>query len=670
MIEKLKMESPDLSQEHIKEIQKLFPDVVTEEQVDGNTKLGIDFEKLKQELSSSLIDDGKERYQMTWPGKMEAIRLSNTPTTATLRPLPEKSVDFDKTQNVYIEGDNLEVLKIIRETYLNKIKMIYIDPPYNTGNGFVYNDKFKQSQEEYQQSTDEYDELGNRMVKNPESSGRYHTDWLNMIYPRIKLARDFLKDDGIIFISIDDNEVDNLKKVCNELFGDHNFIAQMVIEGTPKNDPLIISTAHEYCLVYVKNYAVASTKEWGFHNPFFDDIQSIFNLNKPDYLKINQKLKEYFKEKGLDKENIANYKYSDAKGVFRIGPIDDPQRGGPKDNRYNPITGEKLKTPNSGWRCSIDTWNEWVKNDEILFPADNTKLVSRKVYIKQGQLDLLRGYYKIQTRKDTDYLKSLFNSKVFSFPKPVELIKKFIDSSIKNDDIVMDFFAGSSTTAQAVSELNAERLSRNEIKQIRYILVQLPEDLYKNLKNAQGNREKDTCQNAINYCLANHLSPTLTSIGETRIKLSNENIVRRYPLTSTYLDVGFRVFKLDSSNMQNDFYSSKEMTKSLIETTIDNVKPDRTDMDLLIQVMLNLGLLLSSKIEKKIIGNKTVYLVNGNDLVACFDAGLTNDEIKQIAQLQPVYAAFRDSCFSSDSVGINNEQIFKTISPSTSIKVL
>lgn len=650
MIEKLKMESPDLFQEHIKEIQKLFPDVVTEEQVDGNTKLGIDFEKLKQELSSSLIDDGKERYQMTWPGKMEAIRLSNTPTTATLRPLPEKSVDFDKTQNVYIEGDNLEVLKVIRETYLNKIKMIYIDPPYNTGNDFVYNDKFKQSQEEYQQSTDEYDELGNRMVKNPESNGRYHTDWLNMMYPRLKVARDLLTEDGVLLVSIDDNEQSNLKKIIDEIFGEKNFIAQFIWRGGRRNASKFVSTSHEYMLCYAKDLNYCSDIGVSWHErkkglkEIYEEVKYLQNKYGNDFQGASKELKEWYKSLPDDspaKDN-EHYNWIDQKGVYFASDISRGGGGGPKWDIVNPTTKNIVQTPARGWSYSSkeDLLTD-IKNGLIHFNGDGVPC--KKRYLKENESQLVETVFYKDRRGSSKRLRNLMGGDYFPFPKDDEIISKFISVFTSSDSIVLDFFSGSATTGQSVFESNSIDQGHR-----KFILVQIPELV--NLNND------------------NHEFKTICDIGEERLK--RVGIQKEKLGISKNTDFGFRVFKLDSSNMQNDFYSSKEMTKSLIETTIDNVKPDRTDMDLLIQVMLNLGLLLSSKIEKKMIGNKTVFLVNENDLVACFDAGLTNDEIKQIAQLQPVYAAFRDSCFSSDSVDINNEQIFKTISPSTEVKVI
>lgn len=666
-MDKLTMMSKDKVQENIEKICALFPNAVTEVLRDGKPTLAVDFDVLKQEMSSILIDDREERYQMTWPDKKKSILLANSPISATLRPCKEESVDFDNTQNLYIEGDNLDVLKLLRETYLGKIKMIYIDPPYNTGNDFVYNDDFAMDSDEYMGASGQYDELGNRLFQNTESNGRFHTDWLNMIYPRLKIARDLLKDEGIVFISIDDSEVDNLRKICDEVFGADNFIAQIVVEGTPKNDPKIISTAHEYCLVYVRDYETAKSCEWGIANPIYNDLLNIVR-SAQSYKSAEELIRKYYKDNNLKDENISNYNKVDEKGLFRIGPIDDPQSGGSRDIRYNPVTGEALKTPNSGWRCSIETWKEWVRNGEVLFPDDNSKLCARKVYIKDGQLDLLRAYFKIQTRKDTDMLKKMFGKKVFSFPKPLELIKAFVDSSTESNDIVMDFFSGSGTTAHAVMQLNVDRLSKGG-KQVKYILVQLPEDLYKNLAVASGNREKQICQNAIDFCIENNMKVVLTSIGKERIRRAGKKI-KEENTSAANLDVGFRVLKLDSSNMKDVYYKSSDYAQDLLSSLESNIKEDRTPLDLLFQVMLELGKPLSAKIEENEIANKKVFVVDDNDLIACFDENITEDVVKAIAQKKPLYAVFRDNSFSSDTVAANFEQIFATYSPNTTRKVL
>ena len=672
-MEKMKMQSENLVDENVEKIAKLFPNCITEgKDENGNVVRAVDFDLLKQELSKNLVEGNDERYTLNWAGKKQAILTANSPINATLRPCKEECVGKDGTnggfdsENLYIEGDNLDVLKLLRETYLNKIKMIYIDPPYNTGNDFVYNDDFATSADEYLQNSKSYDDDGNRMVQNLESNGRFHSDWLSMMYPRLKLARDLLTDDGVIFISIDDNEQANLKKICDEIFGANNFVAQIIIEGTPKNDPKIVSTAHEYCLVYVKNFDIAKDLEWGINNPIYEDLLNIYNSTS-DYKVVQDLLKKYYKDNGLSEDNISNYKFADKQGIYRIGPIDDPQRSGAKDIRFNPYTGEKLITPNRGWSCNLETWNSWIKDGLIEFPENNTKLCSKKTYIQKGQLDLLRTHYKIQTRKDTDMLTRMFDGKkVFSFPKPLSLIKMFIDSSIHKDDIVLDFFSGSGTTAHSVISLNAER--KNNLA--KFILVQMPEDLNLNLAKATSNREKQVCQNAIDFCNKYNRKLVLTEIGKERIRRAGKKIKEENP-DILNLDIGFRVLKLDSSNMKDVYYTPAETPQASLLDLVSNIKEDRSPEDLLFQVMLDMGVMLDSKIEKiELSASKQAFNVNDGNLICCFDINLSEEDVTKIAKLEPLYAVFRDSSMSSDSVAVNFDQIFETYSPSTTRKVL
>ena len=661
-VEKMKFETPDMTAENIEKIAELFPNCVTEMRDEsGKVKRGINFEVLKQMLSSDVVD-GDECYEFTWVGKKASIAEANRPIRKTLRPCPEESKDWDATENLYIEGDNLEVLKLLQESYLGKVKMIYIDPPYNTGNDFIYADDFMRSQEEENEQMGMYDEDDNRLFKNTDSNGRFHSDWCSMIYSRLLVARNLLSDEGIIFISIDDNEQENLKKICDDVFGTGNFVAQIVVEGTPKNDPKIISTAHEYCLVYVKNFAIAKDCQWGIDNPIYKDLLSIVS-NASSYQDAERRVKEYYKANGLTDDNISNYCRVDERGLFRIGPIDDPQSGGPKDIRYNPFTGQALKTPNRGWGCPISTWHEWVKNGEVLFPEDNTKLCSRKVYIKEGKLDLLRAYFKIQTRKDTDMLKTMFGKKVFSFPKPVELIKAFIDSSTQENEIVMDFFSGSATTAHAVMQLNADRIGKGKLSKVKFILVQLQENLYENLVHATGNREKMTCQNAIDFCLENGLEPVLTSIGKERIRRAGEKIKAENGLAAQNLDIGFRVLKLADSNMKDVYYAADDYKQADLLDMVSNIKDDRTDLDLLFGCLIDWGLPLSMPYTSEQIEGCTVHTYNDGDLIACFDANIPESVVKEIASRKPLRAVFRDSSFANSPAKINVLEIFKLYMP-------
>ncbi len=621
-IEKLNMETKDLSQEHIKQIQQLFPNAVTEINKDGKITLGIDFDVLKQELSNELIDKKQERYQMTWPGKKKAMLLANSKINASLRPLKEKSVDFDNTKNIYIEGDNLDVLKLLRETYLNKVKMIYIDPPYNTGNDFVYNDDFAQSTDEYNTISGQYDEQGNRMVLNNESNGRFHTDWLNMMYCRLKVSRDLLTDDGAIFVSIDDNEQSNLLKLLTEIFGEDNKVAEFIVirsEGGGLAKQVI--KGHDYLFVFAK------------------DISKFSPLGRPK--DIRGKIIEKDGEKYWIQEDWLRKEFG------KYGNC-----------HYEEIVQYKGKE-------KFDEINDGLKNGKyVLVPKSNGMNIVGKLRNIKDDSSKFYSILKHLSANGIKDLKDLTMEKFFSYPKPVSLLKEIISGitffTLKKQDIILDFFSGSATTAHAVMELNAEDKGNR-----KFIMVQMPEEC-KDETEAQKMGYKTICD-----------------IGEERIrragkkikdelieKKNNAGMLNDDVIDPDSLDIGFRVFKLDSSNMNDVYYNPNQTQKNLLDTTIDNIKLDRTGLDLLFQVMLELGVELSAKIDEKDILGKKCYFVNDNDIAACFDDDLTNELLTELAKTKPLYAVFKDSCFNNDSVAINNEQIFKTYSPSTKVKVL
>ena len=621
-IEKLNMETKDLSQEHIKQIQQLFPNAVTEINKDGKITLGIDFDVLKQELSNELIDKKQERYQMTWPGKKKAMLLANSKNNASLRPLKEKSVDFDNTKNIYIEGDNLDVLKLLRETYLNKVKMIYIDPPYNTGNDFVYNDDFAQSTDEYNTISGQYDEQGNRMVLNNESNGRFHTDWLNMMYCRLKVSRDLLTDDGAIFVSIDDNEQSNLLKLLTEIFGEDNKVAEFIVirsEGGGLAKQVI--KGHDYLFVFAK------------------DISKFSPLGRPK--DIRGKIIEKDGEKYWIQEDWLRKEFG------KYGNC-----------HYEEIVQYKGKE-------KFDEINDGLKNGKyVLVPKSNGMNIVGKLRNIKDDSSKFYSILKHLSANGIKDLKDLTMEKFFSYPKPVSLLKEIISGitffTLKKQDIILDFFSGSATTAHAVMELNAEDKGNR-----KFIMVQMPEEC-KDETEAQKMGYKTICD-----------------IGEERIrragkkikdelieKKNNAGMLNDDVIDPDSLDIGFRVFKLDSSNMNDVYYNPNQTQKNLLDTTIDNIKLDRTGLDLLFQVMLELGVELSAKIDEKDILGKKCYFVNDNDIAACFDDDLTNELLTELAKTKPLYAVFKDSCFNNDSVAINNEQIFKTYSPSTKVKVL
>lgn len=656
------MKSMDKVQENIQKIRALFPNAVTEVLRDGEPTLAVDFDILKQEMSNVLVDDKEQRYQFTWPDKNKSILLANTPISATLRPCKEESVDFDNTQNLYIEGDNLEVLKLLQETYLGKIKMIYIDPPYNTGNDFVYNDDFSQDSEEYLDNSGQYDEYGNRLVQNTESNGRFHTDWLNMIYPRLRLAKDLLSDDGVIFISIDDNEVENLRKTCDEIFGESNFVAMFPWrKRTAKSDvPFGVSQDYEWVLVYAKSQDFSAAIEGG--------TRKYFDTN--DFPGRPWRIHDLTTQRNASERPNSNF------------------------TMINPKTGKEYPAnPNRTWAVTIDTFDEYYKQGKIVFPDDYDFLkISQPAfrYFKdddEQKAGELFGYIAVSTnlpkeigmtKVGTADLNELFDKKIFGFPKPVALLKYFISITTKfdKDAVILDFFSGSATTAHAVIQLNAEDGGNR-----KFIMVQLPESCdenseahkagYKNICEIGKERIRRAGKKILeikNGEQLNTIEGLTNAIKDKGVFALCDELKMQNNLNK--LDTGFRVLKLDSSNMKDVYYRPEDYNQTLLDMFEDNIKEDRTPLDLLFQVMLDLGKPLSAKIEEKEIAGKHVFIVDGNDLIACFDKDITDEVVKTIAQMKPLYAVFRDSSMANDSVGTNFEQIFATYSPNTTRKVL
>ena len=624
-MDKLKMTTADGVQDNVEKIALLFPNCVTETRDNNTGRLvhKVDFDKLRQELSSSIVSDREERYQFTWPDKSKAILLANAPVNAALRPCREESVDFDNTKNLYIEGDNLDVLKCLKETYLHQVKMIYIDPPYNTGSDFVYEDDFAESTEEYRSRSSQFDEQGNRLVTNAESNGRFHTDWLNMVYPRLKVARDLLTEDGVIFISIDDHEVDNLKKVCNEIFGEKNFVAQLIWERaySPKNDARFISNSHDYILMYARSI-------------------NDFTIGR------------------LERTEEANARYSnpdnDPRGDWK--PSDMSVKTYNADCDY-PITtpSGRVVEPPAGrcWSLSPKAFGERLRDNRIWFGADGNSVPCIKRFLSELKYDGMAPtsilFYKEvgHSQEGAKEVVALFGDKgVFDGPKPVRLLQRLITLANLNDDsIVLDFFSGSATTAHALMKTNAEKDTH-----CKFILVQLPEEV-SDTKKDQGYK-------------------TICEIGKERIRRAGKKIKEESPLTTQSLDTGFRVLKLDSTNMEDIYYSPDDINQADLFSLVDNVKPDRTSEDLLFQVMLELGATLDSEIEHSLVDGKTVWNVADGYIVACFDKDVTDDVVKVIAKMQPQYAVLRDTSMANDSTATNFEQIFKTYSPNTTTKIL
>lgn len=624
-MDKLKMHTPNKADENFKKLAELFPNAVTET-IDENGEVvrAIDKDVLMQEISCTVVDGNEERYQFTWPDKKKSVLLANAPINKTLRPCREESVDFDTTENLYIEGDNLEVLKLLQETYLGKIKMIYIDPPYNTGNDFVYEDDFAQSTEEYMANSGQFDTEGNRLVKNLDSNGRFHTDWLNMIFTRLRLAKDLLAEDGVIFISIDEHEVQNLKNIASEIFGEQNFVGAVIWERAfaPKNDAKYFSDSHDYVLVYAKSL------------PDFE----IGRLPRTAEANARYKNPDNDPRGPWAADNMTVKTYSAAYDYEIITPNGTVQR--PTDGRC--------------WFTSKERMKKLIDDGRVYFGESGGNMPRLKRYladVQQGMTATTIWKYEDvgHNQEGRQELKKIFDDKgFFDGPKPLRLMERImLIANLKDDSIILDFFSGSATTAHAVMKLNAECGSNR-----KFIMVQIPEET-----EEKSDAHKAGYQN-------------ICEIGKERIRRAGAKIKEEAGLTAQNLDVGFRVLKCDTSNMKDVYYSPSDFDRNLLDMMADNIKEDRTPEDLLFQVMLDLGVELSSKIEETIIGGKKVFDVADGFLIACFDKDVNDETIKAIAQKQPYYFVMRDSSLANDSVATNFEQIFATYSPDTVRKVL
>lgn len=675
-MDKLDMKTKNIADENYATLAKLFPNALTEKIVgydeDGKAivERAIDVDVLRQEISCSIVEGKEERYQFTWPDKKKALVLANEPVSSTLRPCRDESRDFDTTENLYIEGDNLEVLKLLQETYLGKIKLIYIDPPYNTGNDFVYNDDFAVSVSEYVANSGQYDEYGNQMVQNTESNGRFHTDWLNMVYPRLKLAKNLLTEDGAIFISIDENEVNTLKNICDEIFGRSNFVAELIWAAGRKNDSKHISVSHEYILCYFRNFdyikenkIIWREKKQGLEE-IYGQYEQLKKIYGSDYEMIERELKKWFKAlpDGHPAKDHAHYNKVDEKGVFFADNISWPGGGGPKYEILHPITKKPVKIPSRGWLTNEKTMKEWIAQGRVEFGKDEKGVPTLKSYLRDREYSVPYSVFYKDGRAASKRLALLLGDKVFENPKDEEIIKRIIEfCGVGEDDIILDFFSGSGTTAHATFMANVEQKMNRH-----FILVQLPEVISE--ENATSERSKKVARRAIALCDSINVRHTICEIGKERIRRAAKKIGEENPTVD--FDGGFRVLKLDSSNMKEVYYNPSQIKQHTLFESTDNIKEDRTPEDLLFQVMLDLGVLLSSKIEEKIIAGKKVFNVADGFLIACFDNDVTEETVKAVAQEKPYYAVFRDSSMASDSVATNFEQIFATYSPETVRKVL
>jgi adenine-specific DNA-methyltransferase len=621
-MEKLDLQTPNITDENVQKISNLFPNCVTEA-ADGTTQV-VDFDLLKQELSSNIVEGNQERYQLTWPGKAESLVTANTPINKTLRPAREESKDFDNTENLYIEGDNLEVLKLLQETYLGKIKMIYIDPPYNTGKDFVYKDNFTQDKAEYDEESGNVDDEGGRLVSNPDSNGRYHSDWLSMMYPRLKLARNLLKDDGVIFISIDDNESHNLRKLCDEIFGENRFVSSFPWrKRTAKSDvPFGISQDYELVLCYSKSDSFKACKEGKGRK-----------YHESDDLPGNP-----WRTHDMTKQTTAS------------------ERPNSFFDMVNPKNGDTYPAnPNNVWRITKDTFDDYYANNRIIFPGDYDFLSISKPVLRYFKKDDEKkagdmfGYIAVSTKLPDDIgmtqsgtkdFNELFNERIFTFPKPVSLIEYFvkITTQINKDVLILDLFSGSATTAHAVMRLNAEDRGNR-----KFIMVQIPE--------VTG--EKSEAHKA-GY-------KTIAEIGKERIRRAGEKIKTDNADKEGIndLDIGFRVLKVDSSNIEDVHLSPDNTKQNDILNLFRNIKEGRTDEDLLFMVLLDWGIDLSVKIERREVAGKVVYFADDNFLAACFEKNIDEDFVRTLVGNNPLKVVLQDNGFANDSVKINAEQIFK-----------
>ena len=624
MMEKMKLHSPNLTQENIARIRELFPSCVTEAQgEDGQLKLAVDFDQLRQELSESIVEGPQERYHLNWPGKREALMTANAPIAKTLRPCRDESVDFDTTKNLFIEGDNLEALKLLQETYLGKVKMIYIDPPYNTGNDFIYEDDFAENAEEFLKRSNQKDEEGNRLVANSESNGRFHSDWLSMIYARLKLARNMLADDGVIFISIDDGEVGNLRKLADQIFGEANFIANLIWQKkyTRANDAKWFSDNHDHILCYGKN------KQGMTLNMLPRNDDQLAAYSNPD---------------------------NHQKGVWKATPLH--AKSGTNTSEYTFNNGIAWNPPIGTYRRFNDeSMKRMDENNEIWFGVDGKQIPSRKSFlcdVKEGVTPVtLWPYDEVgHNHEANNELKTLGIGGLFNNPKPTRLLKRALILSTSPEDLVLDFFAGSSTTADAVVQLNAEDGGNR-----KFIMVQLPEPCLKKSEAFKAGYK------------------TIAEISKERIRRAGKKILEGLNSGGEChegwnKDVGFRVLKIDSSNMADVYYTPDAIEQDLLTSQTDNIKLDREPEDLLFQVLLDWGVDLSLPIRKETLQGKSVFFVDENALVACFDTGVNEELVKQLAEFEPLRVVFRDNGFVSDAVKINVEQIFKQMSPGTDVK--
>ena len=667
----MKFESPDLTAQNIDRIAALFPNCITEmldeERSTAEKKVykrAVNFELLKQMLSPDVVD-GDEAYEFTWVGKKAAIVEANKPIRKTLRPCVAESKDWDTTENLYIEGDNLEVLKLLQESYLGKVKMIYIDPPYNTGNDFLYRDDFAMSSDEYSEESGATDDAGNRMFKNTDTNGRFHSDWCSMIYSRLLLSRNLLTSDGVIFISIDENEVNTLKAICDEVFGASNFIAELIWSAGRKNDSKYISVSHEYILCYfkdalwVKEHKILWREKKQGLSDIYAEYEHLKKMYGEDCTSIEKELKGWYKSlpDGHPAKDHSHYCRVDKNGIFFADNISWPGGGGPKYQVLHPVTQKPVKIPSRGWLTNEATMKEWIAQGRVEFGKDENGVPTLKSYLKDREYSVPYSVFYKDGRAASKRLATLMGDKVFENPKDEEIIQRIIQFCGTDDgDIILDFFSGSATTAHAMFLADAE-----QNKHRKFILVQLPETI--DPQKEASEKAKKVSQNAVNLLDTIGVPHNICEIGKERIRRAGDKIKSESPMTTQDLDIGFRVLKLDDTNMKDVYYAPDDYDQGMLAGLESNIKDDRTDLDLLFGCLIDWGLPLSLPYKSEQIDGCTVHTYNDGDLIACFDANIPESVVKEIAQRKPLRAVFRDSGFASSPEKINVFEIFKLYMP-------
>jgi adenine-specific DNA-methyltransferase len=658
-MEKLKMHSPDQVETNLDRLQELFPGCITSarDAASGRVIRSIDIDRLRQEVADRVVQGPTERYALNWPGKRESILISNAPISKCLRPQHDDSLQFATTRNIFVEGDNLDVLKLLQETYLAKVKLVYLDPPYNTGHDFIYDDDFAESTGAYLERSQQHDSVGNRLVANPETNGRFHSDWLTMIAPRIRLSQSLLRDDGAIFVSCDEIEQPRLRLVMDEIFGASNFIADMVWAAGRKNDSRLISVSHEYIVCYAKNaqHLREQKIEWRQRKKGLEDIYAEYErlkrVHKNHHADMTDAMKAWFR--GLSDSHPSkahkHYSHVDARGLYFPDNISWPGGGGPKYPVLHPVTGKPVKVPSRGWMTSDQSrMRQWIEEDRVHFGPDETTVPCIKSYLRDKEQQTPYSVFYQDGRAASKRLRELMGGDCFDFPKDELVLQEIIEMLTSGDDIVLDLFAGSGTTAHAVMAQNAKDGGRR-----RFIAVQLAEEC-----------PKDSPAAAMGFA-------TISALARERIRRAGKRLQEQatHERRDT-LDVGFRAFSVDSSNMADVYYAADALPQARLQFDAESVKPGRGPADLLFQVLVDWGVDLALPIESRELAGRTVYCVDGNALVACFETGVDEALVRELATLRPLRAVFRDGGYASDSTKINVEQIFKLLSPETEVRSL